>query len=116
MRYWEEIRSVNDRDEFFVNMEVFGSFYEEGDEIVIVELVFIIEGVIYDLIFILVLVRKDREEWFEEKMIINIIENEDDFLCLVCSLSFGSKMCIFCDIFVEFCGDFFGRKIMFIVG
>lgn len=116
MRHREEIRSVNDRDELSANMEALGSPHEEGDEIAIAESVFITEGVTHDPTLTPVSVRKDREEWPEEKMIINIIENEDDFSRLARSPSPGSKTCIPRDILAEFRGDLFGRKTMLIAG
>lgn len=64
----------------------------------------------------LVLNKNDAQEWPQDKMIINVIENSDDMPRMVRSPSPGSKTYIPQDILAEFHGDPYGRKGMHVAG
>lgn len=116
MRRWETLSSVYDQDEPDLTREALGSPEGEGGELA-VEPVFLTEDVLTrDPNLTPVSIRKDIEEWPQEKMIINIIENGDEIPRAVRSPSPGSKTYIPQDILAEFHGDLYGRKEMHIAG
>ena len=105
-----------DQDEPPLSREALGSPEGEGDELP-VEPVFITEDVLNrDPNLTPLSNRKDMEEWPQEKMIINIIENGDEMSRSGRSPSPGSKTYIPHDILAEFHGDLYGRKVMHIAG
>ena len=116
MRRWETLSSVYDQDEPPLSREALGSPEGEGDELQ-VEPVFLTEDVLTrDPNLTPLSNRKDMEEWPQEKMIINIIENGDEMSRSIRSPSPGSKTYIPQDILAEFHGDLYGRKVMHIAG
>lgn len=116
MRRWETLSSVCDQDEPPLYREALRSPEGEGDELP-VEPVFITEDVLTrDPNLTPLSNRKDMEEWPQEKMIINIIENGDEMSRSGRSPSPGSKTYIPHDILAEFHGDLYGRKVVHIAG
>ena len=98
-----------------MSREALGSPEGEGDEIT-VEPVFLTQEVLSrDPSLTPLLTRKDTEEWPQDRMIINIIEN-DLASRTGRSPSPGSKTYIPQDILAEFHGDLYGRKEMRIAG
>jgi len=116
MRRRETLSSVYDHDETDLTRETLGSPEGEADELA-VEPVFLTQDVLTrDPNLTVLSNRRDMEEWPQEKMIINIIENGDEMPRLVRSPSPGSKTHIPQDILAEFHGDLYGRKEMRIAG
>lgn len=109
--------SVDDQDETVMNREALGSPEGEGEgDEVTVEPVFLTEEVLSrDPNLTPLSNRKDIEEWPQDRMIINIIEN-DVPPRTGRSPSPGSKTYIPHDILAEFHGDLYGRKEMRIAG
>ena len=106
---------MDDQDETEMSREALGSPEGEGDEVA-VEPVFLTEEVLSrDPNLTLLSNRKDTEDWPQDRMIINIIEN-DVPLRTGRSPSPGSKTYIPQDILAEFHGDLYGRKEMRIAG
>ena len=115
IRRWETLSSVDDQDETEMGREALGSPEGEGDEVA-VEPVFITEEVLSrDQNLTPLSNRKDTEEWPQDRMIINIIEN-DIPPRTGRSPSPGSKTYIPQDILAEFHGDLYGRKEMRVAG
>lgn len=116
IRRRETLTSVYDEDETETSREALGS--PEGERVeeeFAVEPVFLTEGALSrDLS--LVLNKKDAQEWPQDKMIINVIENSDDMPRMLRSPSPGSKTFIPQDILAEFQGDPYGRKGMHVAG
>ena len=116
MKRWETLSSVYDQEEPDISREALGNPEGEGDEL-IVQPVFLTEDVLSrDPNLTPLSNRKDMEEWPQEKMIINIIENGDEMPRVVRSPSPGSKTYIPQDILAEFHGDLYGRNEMHIAG
>ena len=116
IRRRETLTSVYDEDETEISREALGSPEGEGEEDeVTVEPVFITEGAL-SRDPNMMLNRRDGQEWPQDKMIVNIIENNDEIPRMVRSPSPGSKTYIPQDILAEFRGDLYGRKEMHIAG
>lgn len=106
---------MDDQDETEMSREALGSPEGEGDEVA-VEPVFLTEEVLSrDPNLTLLSNRKDTGDWAQDRMIINIIEN-DVPPRTGRSPSPGSKTYIPQDILAEFHGDLYGRKEMRIAG
>ena len=104
-----------DQDETEISREALGSPEGEGGEIA-VEPVFLTQEVLSrDPSLAPLLTTKDTEEWPQDRMIINVIEN-DIPPRTGRSPSPGSKTYIPQDILAEFHGDLYGRKEMRIAG
>lgn len=115
IRRWETLSSVYDQDETEISREALGSPEGEGDEIA-VEPVFLTQEVLSrDPSLAPLLTTKDTEEWPQDRMIINVIEN-DVPPRTGRSPSPGSKTYIPQDILAEFHGDLYGRKEIRIAG
>ena len=116
IRRRETLTSVYDEDETMISREALGSPEGErvGEEFA-VEPVFLTEGAL-SRDPSLVLNKNDAQEWPQDKMIINVIENSDDMPRMVRSPSPGSKTYIPQDILAEFHGDPYGRKGMHVAG
>lgn len=115
IKRWETLSSVYDQDETEISREALGSPEGEGNEIA-VEPVFLTQEVLSrDPSLAPLLTRKDTEEWPQDRMIINIIENDVPSRTGR-SPSPGSKTYIPQDILAEFHGDLYGRKEMRIAG
>lgn len=115
VRKRETLSSVYDQDETEISREDLGSPEGEGDEID-VEPVFLTQEVLSRGPSLTPLVTsKDTEEWPQDRMIINVIEN-DVPPRTGRSPSPGSKTYIPQDILAEFQGDLYGRKEIRIAG
>lgn len=115
IKRWETLSSVYDQDETEMSREALGSPEGEGNELA-VEPVFLTQEVLqHDPNLTPLSTRKDTEEWPQDRMIINIIEN-DVPPRTGRSPSPGSKTYIPQDILAEFHGDLYGRKEMRIAG
>lgn len=115
IKRWGTLSSVYDQDETEMSRGALGSPEGEVDEIA-VEPVFLTQEVLSrDPSVKQLLTTKDIEEWPQDRMIINVIEN-DLPLRTGRSPSPGSKTNIPQDILAEFQGDPYGRKEMRIAG
>lgn len=115
IKRWGTLSSVYDQDETEMSREALGSPEGEVDEIA-VEPVFLTQEVLSrDPSVKQLLTTKDIEEWPQDRMIINVIEN-DLPPRTGRSPSPGSKTNIPQDILAEFQGDPYGRKEMRIAG
>ena len=111
MRSWDELICNNDGDEFVTDREILGRPRDDSGELP-VDPVFITEDVTHDSTVTPVSIQKGTEEWPEDKMIINYIEDTDGISYSARSPTPGSKTVIPRDILSEFRGDLYGRNAM----